>query len=138
MQTTSTTAVTLDLYYNNAYAVHVNVPRPVATNTAPIKPDEAWYLVTVVDGVISGFGDHRRLRVRGTGPLVGIATTGLVGGVGLALSFVEGMDVTVNGSPSGAAPLKNAEGQSAHADKGSVLQVYLMTDDGTSAYWRVA
>jgi len=138
VQTTSTTAVTLDLYFNNAYAVHVNVPRQVATNTAPIKPDEAWYLVTVVDGIISGFGDHRRLRVRGTGPLVGIATTGLVGGVGLALSFVEGMDVTVNGSPSGAAPLKNAEGQSAHADKGSVLQVYLMTDDGTSAYWRVA
>ena len=138
IHTTSTTAVTMDLYYNNAYMVRVFIPRAVSTSTAPIKPDEAWYVVTVVDGVISNFGDHRKLRVRGTGPLTGIATTGLVGGVGLTLSFVDGMDVTVNGSPSGAAPLKNAEGQSAHADAGSVSQVYLMTDDGTSAYWRIA
>lgn len=138
IHTDSTSPVTMDLYYNNAYMVRVFVPRPAAVATAPVKPDEAWYSVTVVDGIISGFGDHRKLRVRGTGPLVGIATTGLVGGVQLSLSFVDGMDVTINGSPTGAAQLKNAEGQSAHADAGSVSTVFLMTDDGATAYWRVA
>lgn len=138
IHTTSTTPATLTIFYNGTNSIHVSVPRPTSTTTTPIRADESWYSVTVVDGIISGFGDHRKLRVRGTGPLVGIDTTGLVGGVQIILSFVTGMDVTVDGSPTGAAPIKNAEGLSTHADAGTASTVYLMTDDGTTAYWRVA
>lgn len=138
MHTTSTTEVTMDLYYNNAYAVHVFIPRPAATTTAPIKPDEAWYVVTVVDGVISNFGNHRKLRVRGTGPLVGIDTSSMTGPGPLTLSFVDSMGLTIDGAPTSGAPITHEDGNSFQVDAGSVQTAYLINDSGSSVYWRLA
>ena len=142
IHTDSTTPVTMVIDYNGANAIRVEIPRAISTTTHS-APDEAWYDITIVDGVISDFGTHRRLRVHGAGPLVGIATTGLVGGVQLMLSFVDGLTITAAGSPSsGAAIMTEKQGTGSYSgnDLGcpvdSVASVALITDSGSATFWK--
>jgi hypothetical protein len=137
LHTTSTTPVTFAVTYNAARTIRVTIPRAV---TMMVPAVDGWFDVWVVGGVISGFGDHRHLRVHGTGPLVGIDQTGLVGGASLTLSFVDGLTITAAGTPSSGAPLKTKKLGSVYQDKAcpadSIAFFALMTDSGTSAFWQ--
>jgi hypothetical protein len=136
IHTTSATAATLTIEYNAANAIRIQIPRgkPITT-VADI--DEDWFDVTVVDGVIPAFGSHRKLRVHGTGPLVGIVADGLRA-CQLTVLFADAMQITVNGSPSSGAPIENAEATNVGADVKAILMLYLFTDSGTSTFWRIS
>lgn len=78
------------------------VPVLLGSGSGGGSVDEPFFDVTLSSGVLTGFNAHRNLRVSGTGPLVGVDTTGLGGGELLHLTFVAATTVTGNGSSSGA------------------------------------
>ncbi len=94
----------------------------------------------VVAGVLTDFGSARNLRVQGVGPLIGIDTTGMGNGTRLSLSFVNGLTITANGSPSfGAKILIDHTGTaSLVCPADSVVDFVLMTDSGAFAFWMYA
>lgn len=132
LHTNSTTPVTISLSYNAAGAITVRIPK---ATTTPVV-DESWYDVTLVSGCIPNFGDHRRLKVHGTGPLVGIDATGLSVGAQLTLSFADAMIITINGTPTTGAAIDNAKHANVGTHVSDILTAYL--DSGTAIYWRLA
>ena len=143
LHTNSTTPVTLIIHYNARSAITVSIPKATDNSNTSTTADDGWYDVTIVDGVISGFGDHRKLRVHGTGPLVGIDNTNLVGGTDLTLSFVATTTITAAGTPSSGAPIMTEkEGTGTWQNMGcpadSPIYVVLMTDSGSMAFWKYA
>jgi hypothetical protein len=141
LHTNSTTPVTLTLAFNAAYAITLRMPRAVTGGLLPIS--EEWFDVTIVDGVISGFGDKRNLRVHGAGPLVGIDTTTSTGGTRLLLAFVDATSITADGTPSsGARILTEKQGEATYNDMGipaeSIITLALLTDSGSASFWKFA
>jgi hypothetical protein len=111
----------------------------VATSAASLA-DESDFAVTVVDGVISGFGTHRHLLVSGAGPLVGVDATGLTACT-LVLTFSEACVVTAMGTPASGSPIKtprmgDANPQDIHVQADDVVELRLRPDAGTP-FWKV-
>jgi hypothetical protein len=139
LHTTSTTPVTVSLLFSAANAITLQMPKAVTNSIFP--PTEDWFDVTIVDGVISDFSDHRHLRVHGAGPLVGIDTTTSTGGTHLSLSFVEDVTITAAGTPTSGAQIKTKKlgsvYQNADAAADAIVGVALMTDSGSLKFWQL-
>jgi hypothetical protein len=99
--------------------------------------DEDDYPVTIVDGVISGFGTHRKLLVSGTGTLVGIDAPDMAYG-SLLLTFVADTVITAMGAPASGLPIKTPR---MGADDS--IDIHLKADDvvevrrRSSDFWKV-
>jgi hypothetical protein len=91
--------------------------------------------------ILRDFGAARSLRVSGTDPLLGIDTTGLVGGEELTLCFVDGLTITAMGSPSFGAPIRIDHAGSITSlvcPADAVVNLVLITDSGTTVFWQYA
>jgi hypothetical protein len=145
IHTNSTTPVKLWLRFNDPMrGTYITAPFNVgaAPSTTAPSTDASWFDVTIVGGVISGFSDHRNLRVHGAGPLVGIDTSSLDGSsASLTLLFVDTASITGNGTPSsGAAILTKKVGasyQQMNCDPGDVVS-FSLSSSGSAVVWQFA
>jgi hypothetical protein len=138
LHTTSTTPVTVSLKFNAANAITLQMPKAQTFTLAPI---DAWFDVTIVDGVIADFGTHRHLRVHGAGPLVGIDTSTCGGADSLTLAFKDAASITGAGAPSSGAPIyTEQQGTGTYQAMGcpanSIVLVVLIVDSGSSTFWK--
>jgi hypothetical protein len=138
LHTTSSTPVTLAASFNAANAITLQMPK---AQTFTLAPTDAWFDVTIVDGVIADFGTHRHLRVHGAGPLVGIDTSTCSGADALTLFFTDDASITGAGTPSSGAPVYTEQQgtgtyQSVGCPVNSIVFVTLMPDDGTTTFWK--
>jgi len=97
--------------------------------------DTGFYDVTISDGGISGFTNHRTLRVSGGGPLVGIDADGLGNGEPITLSFISDTEVTGMGS-TGLVPIQGPWDQGSYLSSFTVpaneeIELRYISDDGT-------
>jgi hypothetical protein len=141
VNTDSTSPVTVHLLYNSINAIKVSMPK--GTNTiGAINPDEDWFDVTIVGGLISGFGTHRRLRVHGTGPLQAISIGGLGSAANLLLHFVADTVISANDSVTGGAGIiTSKDGEAEYQDRFCPADTFasmILIASGTVIYWKTA
>lgn len=141
VNTDSSSAVTVTLFYNMTYAIKVSMPK--GTNTiGPTSPDEDWFDVTIVGGLISGFGDHRRLRVHGAGPLQAISIGGLGSAANLLLHFVADTVISANDAVTGGAGIiTSKDGETEYQDRFYPADTFIsmaLIASGTVIYWKTA
>lgn len=105
--------------------------------------NEAWFDVTITDGAIKNFGDHRRLRVHGLGPLVSIESTGLVGGTHLQLAFADASSIQDGTPATGTSNVRTVRNPADNSwiypmwcPQDSIVTVGLLTDSGSSVFWK--
>jgi hypothetical protein len=141
LHTDCTTPVTLTITYDGVNAILLRMPLG-STLALQAPPDDGWFDVTIVDGVISGFGSHKHLRVHGAGPLVGVDTSTSIGGTQLTFSFVDACTVTAAGTPTSGAQIKTKKIGGVYEDMfpepDDIIQLSLMTDSGSLKFWQFA
>lgn len=100
ISTTSTTPITVWLRMSSpARGTYVSTPFVPTPKEGLTASDEEWFNVWIVEGVISSFGAHRRLRVHGEGPLLGIDASTSYSGTQLTLLFAEETSIVASGTP---------------------------------------
>lgn len=144
--TDSATPVTLHIVYNSpGRGTGLTMPKPQGLPPL-IDPNADLFPVTIVNGVISGFGDHRRLLVSGTGPLLAIESAGMTNNEHLDLFFANGVQIQANGTaPSGTGAIITYKGtagtyRSPNVNTGSVVQMVLfpLTISGGDDKWHMS
>lgn len=132
--TDSLTAVTLNVVYNSPFhgsgLILPGVPDPTTTTTT--GTDEEWFEVTITNGIIAGFGDHRKLLVNGTGPLIGIESVGLTSGTKLDLTFVNAVAIQPNTETGASTAYQLVTRQST---KGAYLTTYIKASGSVGVKW---
>jgi hypothetical protein len=136
--TDSTTPIVLSVKYNSPqHGTYVRIPVAVSTTTTATPAaaaDEDYSDVTITNGVIAGFGSHRKLRVHGSGTLLAIETAGQPANPRIDCLFKDAVTITADatGIPATTAAIKCASGLALSADSSAQI-----TLEGTPSVWRI-